>query len=323
MLQDKFGREMTYLRLGVTDVCNLRCFYCMPKNPVFTPKKELLSDAEIVRLVRIFVELGITKVRITGGEPFARPNLMSVMHQLKNQAHLPRLHITTNATLIEPYLEEITTMFDELTISLDSLQPILFQEIRGKNQFEIFWKNIQFLLEKGMNIKLNMVVLPQNMGDVLPMLELTKNPQIQVRFIEQMPFNGQQKQPQKPVWTHTKILEYIQKNHIVYPMAYASKNETATYYQIENYRGKFGIIPAFSRTFCGSCNRIRVNAKGELRTCLYAQKNLNLTNILRNHTSDQMLKKAIIVAVKHKAKDGWQAVQKVEPFYESMHILGG
>lgn len=324
MLRDKFGRYITYLRLGVTDVCNLRCFYCMPQNPVFSPKKNILSDDEMLRLVRIFMDLGIKKIRITGGEPFARKNLIPLLQEFKTDKRLQKLNITTNASLITPYISEMSDLFQEVTVSLDSLDRHRFQQIRGRNEFDTVWTNIQTLLQHGVSIKLNMVVLANfNIEDIYPMLELTQNQAIQVRFIEEMPFNGKQTDAHELPWSHTKILDFIRQKYDFQSIEKSSPTDTANYYQIPDSQGQFGVIPAYSRTFCGTCNRVRVNAKGQLRTCLYSQKNLNLLELLRNHTNDNIIKNHIIHAVHQKAENGWVATQEDHPYYESMHILGG
>jgi len=327
-LKDSHHRIINYMRLAVTDRCNLRCYYCMPEKGIqFLPNQLLMSYEEMLRLMTVVGVMGVDKFRITGGEPFARKGIMDFLKATKKQIKPRQFSITTNATLLENYLEELPAVFDAINVSLDSLDPVRFYEITRRDEFHKVKENIDALLEMGMEVKLNAVVMQgRNIEDIIPFVEWTKDKAIEVRFIEEMPFNGTRDSNDISSWTHVEILKHIQKEFKSISDLPYQMSSTSMMYQVNGFQGKFGIIPAFSRTFCGTCNRIRVTAKGELRTCLYSNKGTDLLSPMRKACTDEELTKLIQYSVLNKEKDGFEAANNRDGFisiYESMTMIGG
>ncbi len=327
-LVDSHNRTINYLRLAVTDRCNLRCFYCMPENGIkFLNKKEILSYEEMIRLMEILRPMGIDKLRITGGEPFVRKDLMSFLKTVKNRFDLRSFSITSNATLLHNYMEELPQLFDSMNISLDSLNADRFLDITRRNDFKQVWDNINALIETGIKVKINAVVMnDKNIEDILPFVAWTKNKNVEVRFIEEMPFNGSREKEQISNWDYTKILEHISSEFPEIEKLETGPSSTSLLYQVKGFTGKFGIIPAFSRTFCGTCNRIRITAKGQLRTCLYSANGTDLLKPLRAGKSFETMQQIVRHAVSNKEANGFEAAEKrldQGAIYESMTTIGG
>lgn len=325
---DNHGRPISYLRLAVTDRCNLRCFYCMPEEGInYLPKPHLLTFEEMERVVKVLVELGIDKVRITGGEPFVRRGIMEFIERISHFNGLNQINITTNGVLTAPLIPDLKKMgIKSVNLSLDTLDPKRFFEITRRDEFDAVWKTYEALLDTDIKTKLNTVVMAgKNTDDIVPMAELTKNQNISVRFIEEMPFNGEGEHQYLEHWNHRRILDELKKT---YPDIYklpAPPASTAYLYQIPGHKGTIGIIAAFSRTFCGTCNRIRLTPQGGFRTCLYANDGLNIRDLIRTSCTDDVLKIAILNEINHRAKDGFEAERqrKVGKVSESMATIGG
>lgn len=329
ILFDNHGRPLNYLRLAVTDRCNLRCYYCMPEEGIhYLPKKELLSFEEVERTVSILASMGITKVRLTGGEPFVRTDLMQLIERIVHIDGINELHITSNGILLGPHVKELKSLgIASVNLSLDTLNVNRFKEITRRDEFDKTWKTLQLLLENEIPVKLNAVVMDEkNIEDIIPMVELTRNQNISVRFIEEMPFNGEGSHYPKLNWTYKKILEHIQLAFPSLQKISDPENATAYHYQVPGFKGTIGIIAAFSRTFCGSCNRIRITAQGILKTCLYDDGVLNIKTLLREGKTDEEVKNELLFAFNHRHKDGLEAetARKQHPVLnESMSTIGG
>lgn len=296
VLYDNHNRPITYLRLAVTDRCNLRCFYCMPEEGIkYLPKKELLTFEEIERLVRILAGLGISKVRLTGGEPFVRTDLMDLIRKISAVDGIDELHITTNGILTGPHIPELKALgIKSVNLSLDTLDRERFKIITRRDEFDKTWSTFHQLLDANIQIKLNAVVMEgKNIDDLIPMVELTRNLPVSIRFIEEMPFNGEGNHYPVLHWSHKRILEHIQRGFPEIKKATDAPHATASHYQVPGFKGDVGIIAAFTRTFCGSCNRIRVTAQGTLKTCLYDQGVLDIRSLLRSGSSDETLVDAL------------------------------
>lgn len=327
MLIDNHGREINYMRLAVTDRCNLRCFYCMPEEGIqYIDKKELLSFEEMYRMIHAFGELGISKLRITGGEPFVRKGIMEFLQEVSQNEYIQKVNITTNGTFTEDKIEALERMgIDSINLSLDSVDKQRFFEITRRNLFDQVMSTFHALIDSSITTKINMVVMDgRNIEDIYPMVELTKTHDISVRFIEEMPFNGTLGQGNTTFWPMRKILNHIEKEYNIEKLP-DPPSSTSYNYQVKGFKGSFGIIAAYTRTFCGTCNRIRVTPQGDLRTCLYEKGALSLRDIIRSTNSDQALKQALKNAINHRAKDGFEAEKKrVEsPVSESMATIGG
>ncbi|MGC4020541.1 MAG: GTP 3',8-cyclase MoaA [Cyclobacteriaceae bacterium] len=328
ILFDNHGRPLNYLRLAVTDRCNLRCFYCMPEDGIsYLPKKELLTFEEIKKIVSILAGIGITKVRLTGGEPFVRTDLMKLISAILEIEGIEDLHITTNGILTAPHIKELKKLgIASVNLSLDTLDAERFKIITRRNEFEKTWNTLQLLLENEIPLKVNAVVMDgKNIDDIIPMVELTRNNNISIRFIEEMPFNGEGSHYSKLNWTYKKILEHIRFAFPSIEKIADPENATAYHYQIPGFKGNIGIIAAFSRTFCGSCNRIRITAQGILKTCLYDDGALNIKDLIRSAKSDLEIKEELIESFEHRPKDGMEAEahRNKKLITESMSTIGG
>ena len=326
-IYDNFGRPITYARLSVTDRCNLRCFYCMPAEGIeYVDKSELLSYEEMLRLLVIFTQLGIEKVRVTGGEPFVRKGLIDFLGKMAKKPGLRQISITTNGLLTAPFLPKLKSLgITNINLSLDTLDRDKFKKIARRDEFDKVWRTFQLLVHQGFKVKINAVVMDGiNTEDILPLARLTLDYPVSVRFIEEMPFNGQPGKLRSLNWGHQRILELITKEYPGIKSIPVPANSTSANYQIPGAEGDVGIIAAYSRTFCGTCNRIRVTSTGELRTCLYGKKALDLKALLRDGMSDEGISEALINVFGHRAKDGFEAeLQRATSVGESMSIIGG
>lgn len=328
-LYDNHGRPLNYLRLAVTDRCNLRCFYCMPEEGIhYLPKKELLTFEEITRLVSIMSGLGISKIRLTGGEPFVRNDLMHLIRKLVTVPGIRDLHLTTNGILTPPHIPELKSLgIASVNLSLDTLDKQRFRTITRRDEFDNTMRTLDALLEHNIPVKINAVVMDnKNIEDIIPLAELTKEHDLAVRFIEEMPFNGDSRNTPELIWNHKKIHDHLLSH---FPGMYKvsdPESSTAFHYRIPGYRGKVGIIAAWTRTFCGTCNRIRVTAQGVLKTCLYDNGVLDVKSLLRAGMGDDAIKEKLVDAFTHRAKDGFEAEANRthrEVSYESMSTIGG
>jgi molybdenum cofactor biosynthesis protein A len=328
MLIDNHGREINYLRLAVTDRCNLRCFYCMPENGIkYMNRKDLLSFEEMTRLIRIFGDLGVSKIRITGGEPFVRKGIMSFLKGVSELATIKEINITTNGTFTVEQIPALEKMgIKSVNLSLDSLDNQRFFDITRRDLFDQVMTTYRKLVDSKIRVKTNMVVMDgRNIEDIYPMLELTKHDDVSVRFIEEMPFNGTEGQGNATIWPAKKIMTYIEEKYTHEKMVDLPAS-TSLNYKIPGYIGSFGIIPAYTRTFCGSCNRIRLTPQGTLRTCLYGEGQVNFRDFIRGGVTDEVLGDHLIKVVGKRAKDGFEAEKSRSatlPASESMATIGG
>lgn len=294
----------------------------------YLPKKELLSFEEIDRLIKLLAGMGISKVRLTGGEPFVRTDLMQLIRKISATEGISDLHITTNGILTTPHIKELKSLgIASINLSLDSLDKNRFKQITRRDEFENTWNTFQQLIENEIPVKINSVVMDgKNIDDIVPLVELTRDKNISVRFIEEMPFNGEGSHYAKLNWTYKKILNHIQTAFPSIQKITDPENATAYHYQVPGYKGNVGIIAAFSRTFCGTCNRIRITAQGVLKTCLYDDGVLNIKNLIRSGKSDEEIRQELLFAFNHRPKDGIEAEtsRKQNPkVSESMSTIGG
>lgn len=328
-LYDNHGRPLNYLRLAVTDRCNLRCFYCMPEEGIhYLPKKELLTFEEIVRIVSLLASMGISKIRLTGGEPFVRNDLMNLVRRIVKIPGIKDLHLTTNGILTAQHIPELKKLgIASVNLSLDTLNKERFKIITRRDEFDHTVQTLNLLQDHEIPVKINTVVMDgKNIEDIIPMVELTKEKNITVRFIEEMPFNGEGNHYTKSGWNHIRILNHIQSHFQTLYKISDPENSTAFHYQVPGHKGTVGIIAAYSRTFCGTCNRLRITAQGTLKTCLYDDGVLNIKDLLRSGISDEALKEKFIATINHRAKDGFEAEGKRkdhQPAHESMSTIGG
>lgn len=328
MILDNHGRLINYVRLAVTDRCNLRCFYCMPEEGIdFVSKEDLLSFEEMLRLMTVLAKNGVNKVRITGGEPFVRKDLDQFLIDLSKIKGIDKIRITTNGTVTSKYIAALKQAgIHTINLSLDTLDRQRFFEITRRDVYDKVINCLHELLDEGFQVKINMVVMAGvNDQDIIPMLNLARDQPLSVRFIEEMPFNGDGRLPDK-TWNFQQIENHVKAfypNISRQPMIAGS---TTCDYSIPGFKGNMGIIAAYSRTFCGTCNRLRITPQGMLKTCLYDNGVFDLRSIIRNGASDDELSTAIISACNHRAKDGFEAERANldnGKFLASMSTIGG
>lgn len=293
----------------------------------FLPKSKMLSYEEMLRLCHILGANGVRKVRITGGEPFARRNIDYFLTELSKTPGIEDLYITTNGVLTPQYIPLLQKLkFKGVNLSLDTLSRENFKHITKRDEFPAVMEAFSALLESGIAIKVNMVVMDGfNNDEILPMAELAVKHDVSVRFIEEMPFNGTDRSTATSPWKWTRILEELKSGFPNLTEVKTHRNSTSKEYYSAHMKGRVGIIPAFSRTFCGTCNRIRITASGLLKTCLYDNGVLNLKELLVSGKSDDELLKTILGAFSSRAKDGFEAESRRDTtnIEESMSTIGG
>ena len=329
MLVDSFGRQITYLRLAVTDRCNLRCTYCMPAEGAdIVERKELLTFKEMYRITRVLSELGVNKIRLTGGEPFVRKNFIDFLKMLSFNDRMDAINITTNGVLIADHISELEKLkVKTINLSIDSLHAANFNKITRRDVFDKVWDTYEKLKESTVQLKLNIVVQSGvNTSEINDFVALTKEENIEIRFIEEMPFNGIGERSTKELWNYKRILEEIQSVHPKISKLPMKKSATSEMFAIPGYTGSVGIIPAYTRTICHDCNRIRITSTGLLKNCLFDEGVFNLRDYIRSEVSDDELKQLFIDLVAKKPKDGFVAEAnriKNKKVSESMSSIGG
>ena len=257
-----------------------------------------------------------------------RTDLMKLIRSIVKINGIHDVHITTNGILTAPHVSELKSLgIASVNLSLDTLNADRFKAITRRDEFKKTIDTLDLLLKHEIPVKINAVVMDgKNIDDIIPLVELTKNQNVSVRFIEEMPFNGEGSHYASLAWTHKKILAYITSHYTSLKKITDPENSTAYHYQVPGYKGDVGIIAAFSRTFCGTCNRIRVTAQGVLKTCLYDDGVLNIRDLMRDGGSDDKIKMILRKAFSNRAIDGFEAEEKRKnhfPVMESMSTIGG
>jgi cyclic pyranopterin phosphate synthase len=327
-LVDNFGRQMAYVRLAVTDRCNLRCQYCMPAQGIdIVPRQELLTFKEMYRLIRVLTELGVRKVRLTGGEPFVRKDFVGFLEMLSHNDLLEAINITTNGALISQHIDRIEKLgkVKDINLSIDSLSRGKFAKITRRDAFPEVYKTLELLEKSSLNLKLNVVVQSGvNTDEIVDFVRFTKDKKVAVRFIEEMPFNGKGQREMEENWTFNRILNEI-KTEFDVKQVVSEKASTSRNYAIENHLGTVGIIPAFTRTICNDCNRIRITSTGTFKNCLFDDGVFNLRDFIRKGASNDALKELFLGLVKNKPVNGFiaEANRKDGGASESMSTIGG
>lgn len=291
-------------------------------------RSELMSYEEMLRICSVLVRMGIEKVRITGGEPFVRKDIMGFLAALSKIPGLNELTITTNGVLTAPFVPELKKMgVRSVNLSLDTLDAGRFFAITARDEFGAVMHTLDELLKHGIDVKINAVVMEgKNIEDIIPLVEMTRNLPVSVRFIEEMPFNGDGHIYSGLKWDYLRIVEEIRQQFPELKKIEDAPFSTSYNYQLPGYRGNVGVIAAYSRTFCGTCNRIRITPVGGLKTCLYDEGGVNTKELLRSGASDEELQSAIRYALGNRSKDGWEAEQRrgvFEGIHESMATIGG
>jgi cyclic pyranopterin phosphate synthase len=323
-LLDNHNRPITYLRLSITDRCNLRCRYCRPEEGVpFVPHEEILSFEELERLATIFCSLGVDKVRVTGGEPFARKGCMAFLQRLRKITGLNHLHITTNGVEIRQHLDTLAELgIEGINLSLDTLDYRRFRYITRRDSFEEVIQTLQGIVAHRIPLKINSVVLTDTTDDeIIRLAGLAQDFPISVRFIERMPFSGDTT-PVKLVNGHLlqrllNIFPGLKEQPVDSP-------STARIFSLPGYKSTIGVIQGYSRLFCKNCNKVRITPVGMLKTCLYDNGTLDLKKMLRTGVDDGEVKAAILKSIQSRCINGHEAEKIARRAQEpSMASIGG
>ncbi len=281
MITDTYNRVHDYLRISLTDNCNLRCFYCMPEEDyVFTPPAKLMQVDEIEAIAKIFVQLGVNKIRLTGGEPLVRKGAEDIILRLSK---LPvKLTLTTNASRLHDFVDVLKEAnVHSLNISLDTLQSEKFNLITRRNQFDRVFENIHLLIKNNFHVKVNVVVMKGlNDNEINDFIEWTKDTDVHVRFIEFMPFDSNRWTSNK-VFTWKEMIEVIEKKYKVISL-HNDIHDTSKKYTVGGHKGTFAVISTMSSPFCSGCNRMRLTADGKMKNCLFSQTETDLLTVFRN-----------------------------------------
>ncbi len=304
-LVDHFGRVIKYVRLSVTDKCNLRCFYCLPKGfDAFKQEEGQLTFDEIERVIRAFAELGVRLVRITGGEPLLRENLVQLAEKLSSLPGVDELSVSTNATLLSKYAEDLKSAgISRINVSLDTLNPERFREISG-GRLESVLDGLMAAKSAGFSpIKVNIVALKGiNDDEFVDMVEFCLKHGFTLRFIETMPIGNACRHPSNLYLNLQEVKIKLLKHFNLVETAMPGGGGPARYFKVENTEMSIGFINPISQHFCETCNRVRLSANGTLYLCLGQQNSYDLLPILRQGVSDDGLKEAIFEALKRKPK---------------------
>lgn len=281
MIKDSFNRVHDYLRISLTDNCNLRCFYCMPEEEYeFTAASKLMQLHEIEAMAKVFVKMGVRKIRLTGGEPLVRKDAAEIILALSK---LPvNLTLTTNATRLHHFLPVLQQAgIQSINVSLDTLQAEKFQLITRRDQFQTVYNNIISLIDAGIHAKVNVVVMKGlNDNEINDFIAWTKDTPVHVRFIEFMPFAGNR-------WTSNKVITWQQildtiSGHFDFIRMKDELHDTAKKYIVPGHAGTFAVISTMSAPFCGTCNRMRLTADGKMKNCLFSKEETDLLSAFRN-----------------------------------------
>ncbi len=293
MTFDRFGRNINYLRISLTDKCNLRCVYCMPEEMTFKPREELLQDHEILRLVSIFSQLGFEKFRLTGGEPTIRANLIDLVANIAATPGVKTLAMTTNGLLLETLAKPLAEAgLQRVNISIDTLDPTKFKKLTRWGKVDDVWMGIRAATEAGMQVKLNVVVVRNynDREDVVQLAKLTVDNPWQVRFIEMMPFGTVADFQQAGIVSELELRTTIGES--LGPLTMVNGGQLdgeARLFQIADAKGTLGFISSVTNPFCAGCSRARLTADGRMRLCLLREKEVNLIEPIRNGASDETL----------------------------------
>ncbi len=325
-LVDKYNRHLNYLRISITDRCNLRCLYCAPGGLV--PKlahDEILRYEEILRIVRVGVRLGISKVRLTGGEPLMRAGVYEFLKELTTVDGLSDISLTTNGVMLHENIEKIETAgIKRINISLDTLNRKKFKHITGYDLFDQVWAGIEKAHALGFDpIKLNVVALKgHNDDEFVDLARLSMTYPFHIRFIEYMPIGNAQMMSRDYILA-PEIRARLSVLGDLVPVTRKHMDGPAQSYRIKGAIGEVGFIQAMSQHFCHTCNRLRLTANGQLRPCLLSDKQLDIRGPLRSGCSDDELKAVFLNAVKHKHESHHFAPGSPFRVYDSMSDIGG
>ena len=306
-LVDKFGRHVTYVRLSVTDRCNLRCVYCMSENMTFVPRNQLLTLEEMSQIGRAFAELGVNKIRITGGEPLTRCNIMKLFNDLGTLDQLDQLTLTTNGTELPRFAKQLRDAgVTRINISLDSVRSDRFKRITRNGDIHKTLAGIDAALDAGFDkVKLNAVILKnRNHDEVIDLVHFARERNMDISFIEEMPMGIIEDHGRdEAFYPSHQIINDLSEEFELLPSTEQTGGPSRYYHFGDNHSTRVGFISPHSHNFCDSCNRVRVTAEGRLLLCLGQEHSVDLRRVIRAHPGDdETLKQAIIDAMQIKPK---------------------
>ena len=323
---DQYRRDINYLRISLTDACNLRCVYCMPEHMTFRPRNELLSDDELRRLITLFASLGFRKIRFTGGEPTLRPALVDLVRHATATPGITSVGLTTNGVLLDQLAQPL---FDaglkSVNISIDSLDEAKFRRLTRWGNLRDVRAGLAAAARTGLRIKLNAVVCRgvNDGDDVVELARLTRENDWQVRFIEQMPFGNNAEFQTQGLVSEAELVGVLTRAYGPLELLDGGRLDgEARLYRLPGGRGSVGFISPVTAPFCAGCNRLRLTADGVLRLCLLRDNEINLLNRMRGGESDEALATCIRGAV-HEKPWGHGLAQQLIPAARGMSEIGG
>lgn len=326
-IKDNNNRIINYLRLSVTDRCNLRCIYCMPEEGIeFIPHQEVLSYEEMLHLVKIAVSAGIRKVRLTGGEPLVRKGIIHFVEKMAAIADLEEITLTTNGVLLKEYAKGLRDCgICRINVSMDTLRADRFRQITGRDFFDRVWEGIHEAEGLGFDpIKINIVAMKGvNDDEILDFARLTLEKPYHIRFIEFMPVGKQNGWSNDRFLSIKVIKEKIQSRRKLCPIEHKAMDGPAQRYSLEGAKGELGFIGALSNHFCEKCNRLRLTAEGHLRGCLFSDRETDLKTPLREGQSDHQLLELIRHTIRNKPKNHGIVDPEPRKCVRQMSSIGG
>jgi cyclic pyranopterin phosphate synthase len=327
MLLDPYSRKINYLRISVTDRCNLRCRYCMPEEGIpLISHEEILTYEEMLRMVRVFAREGISKVRLTGGEPLVRKGIVDFISRLSQIEGIEDLSLTTNGILLKEFAPDLKRAgLKRINISLDSLRRERFYRIARRDGYERVWEGIEASLSAGLSpIKINMVAIRGvNDDEIESFAQLTLRLPLTVRYIEYMPSGNGEEWKESDILTIPQIKNRLEKMGTLIPIPPDRWDGPARRFRMAGALGEIGLIGAVSSHFCGDCNRLRLTADGKIRTCLFSDDEVDMKEILRKGGSDGDLREQLLLALQRKPERHHINTYQFKKCQRNMSAIGG
>ena len=327
MLLDPFKRKINYLRISITDRCNLRCRYCMPEGGIpLIPHEEILTYEEILRLVRVFATEGISKVRLTGGEPLVRKGIVNFVSRLSQIEEIKDLSLTTNGILLKEFAQDLKNAgLKRINVSLDSLRKERFYHITRRDDFEKVWAGIEEALKVGLSpIKVNMVAIQGlNDDEIESFARLTLTLPLTIRYIEYMPSGNGEEWKESNMLTIPQIKNRLENMGKLVSIPSDRWDGPAKRFRIQGALGEIGLIGPVSSHFCDDCNRLRLTPDGKIRTCLFSDEEIDVKELLRNGGSDRDLKEQLLLALKKKPERHPINTHQFKKCQRNMSAIGG
>jgi len=331
LLRDNFDRVARKLRISVTDKCNMKCIYCMPQHNIkWFEDKEILSFQEIVRITSIFADLGINKIRITGGEPLLRPYLENLITDLKKISKIKTISMTTNGMLLEEKIDQLSSAgITSLNISLDTFSEERFKTLNGISNLNRVIKGIQKARDLGLKIKINTVVIRNwNHDEIINFAKFARDYNVLLRFIEFMPLDGTGIWNNDLVVSKNEIINKISSNFMdIFPLKDSNYqcSDPETIYNFADGKGEIGFISSITEPFCNNCDRVRLTSDGKFLTCLFDQKGYDLKSLIRSGKTDKDIMDYIYMCQKKKPEGIVELIRlnALKPTLNLMHTIGG